>query len=224
MNPHPIQQEMDKFHARGVPDKDESSSSVDEAANDENGSEDHSSDSRKLAWWDILIVFLVLAGCATLLWFAATYSSRSGSSSSMVVPAAVDPWRGNLYMQDLRLRMNLPVPDSGSPQDQALHWLAHSDYYFYFRGGEPELPYLVQRYVLFVIHFAMGAWGGEQWMDLVGSYRTVCLWPGVDCGDDHNDSDDDDNRLVKYLTLRPPAGDLQGSIPSEIGLLTSLGR
>ena len=77
--------------------------------------------------------------------------------------------------------------ESGTPQNQALDWIARDD----SANRSPFDSRFVQRYVLAVFYFSTG---GGQWLDCVegeqcdrGNYwlsgDDECTWSGIVCGE-----------------------------------------
>lgn len=125
----------------------------------------------------------------------------------------------------------------GTPQYQALHWMANAD-----RAKlKPNDNYAMQRYALAVLFFSTsgagdyvhpegtGTWINQSnWMTSKG----ICTWHGVLCKGqlvnyDDSDSVDDEskqpkneNNFVTGISLQ--ANGLVGNIPKEIGALTFL--
>jgi hypothetical protein len=85
---------------------------------------------------------------------------------------------------------------------------------------EAFLQRLAQRFALLVLYFAvMEAGGGVPaggWASITGARLNECLWPGVICSDK--------GQYVSGLEIDPNVGFLQGSLPSELGLLSNLGK
>eukprot|EP00980_Cylindrotheca_fusiformis_P026153 scaffold15472_cov117-Cylindrotheca_fusiformis.AAC.17 len=110
------------------------------------------------------------------------------------------------------------LPLTGSPQDQAIEWLAFHD--TPLEGNARN--HLMQRFALVVFYFTHGGpttWNSindsqSGWISHGGGIHE-CQWRGVDC-----------NSADEVTGLRLPAGEgiaLTGSsLASEIGLLTSL--
>lgn len=123
-------------------------------------------------------------------------------------------FRGPTFLEELRSVIGVdPEPDT--PQFRALEWMAFDDLeLFYYETVSAER--LKQRYALAVFHIATGRWnkiGG--WATPSGAREHECFWPGVSC--------DRDNVMVLALELDTFVGTLQGSIPSEVIFLSSLG-
>jgi len=121
-----------------------------------------------------------------------------------------------------KLQVALGVfPDTDSPQEEALQWLAYDDTVYdvvYDDFGDIPREDLMQRYALVVFHIATGRWnrmGG--WATESGAYQHECLWPGVRC-------DRDDIRVKSLDFKKQEVGKLTGTIPTEIGLLKNLSK
>ena len=170
--------------------------------------------SRRALIFDTLIVLFTLAGCATLLWFASTRPSSSDSTSSVTdselsfsaAPSVAPPTDRMEQIQE-QLQLDSPLTQS---QFQALHWMVHVDLSV-DKHAQPSK----QRFALLVLHFATGVWGPER-IHVVGKYQDECQWPGVGC---------DSHGRIHQLTIRPPLRMEAGaSLPTEVGLLASLGK
>jgi hypothetical protein len=106
-----------------------------------------------------------------------------------------------------------PLP--GTPQLDALEWMASDDLELW-DYETISVERLKQRYALVVFHIATGRWNTRGgWATPSGARMHECYWPGVYC--------DRDNNVVLSLRLDSFVGILQGSIPSDIFLLSSLG-
>lgn len=109
--------------------------------------------------------------------------------------------------------------ESGTPQNQALDWIARDD-------GANRSPFdsrFVQRYVLAVFYFSTG---GDQWLDCVegeqcnrGNYwlsgDDECTWGGIVCGE----------TPAGVFTInmgRSTGNGLKGTIPTELSAIPTL--
>jgi hypothetical protein len=106
-----------------------------------------------------------------------------------------------------------PLP--GTPQLDALEWMASDDLELW-DYETISVERLKQRYALAVFHIATGRWNTRGgWATTSGARQHECYWPGVYC--------DRNNHVVLSLRLDTFVGILQGSIPSDIFLLSNLG-
>jgi hypothetical protein len=107
--------------------------------------------------------------------------------------------------------INLAESDANSPQAKALAWLENDPQYHDYR----RVYRLNQRYALAVFYYSMN---GDSWENRTGwlSDDNECTWYMEDDGDDHCGAD---SRLT-LLDLFD--NDLEGSIPTEVELLTDL--
>jgi hypothetical protein len=106
-------------------------------------------------------------------------------------------------------------PEPGTPQFLALEWMASEDLEMW-DYETISVERLKQRYALAVFHIATGRWNKRGlWASPSGAREHECFWPGVSC--------DRDKLNVLSLELDLFVGTLQGSIPSDIILLSSLG-
>jgi hypothetical protein len=147
--------------------------------------------------------------------------------------------------------LNMENATPGTCQHEALLWLAHADLphilgplpskqaYDITTGLETLHPNvtvdgdtgsiaeveaflqrLTQRFALLVLYFAaMEAGGGVPaggWASITGARLNECLWPGVICSVK--------GQYVSGLEIDPNIGFLQGSLPTELGLLSNLGK
>jgi hypothetical protein len=136
-----------------------------------------------------------------------TIIDDSNSSFSFVRDAAYF----NLLQEALGIE-----PEEDSLQYQALDWLAYKDRNLYYNTSVTDDSRLPQRYALTVFHFATGRWDlGGGWATPSGSHAHECDWRGVLC--------DERYQVVEGLELSPKNGFLQGTIPTEISMLSSLG-
>jgi hypothetical protein len=171
------------------------------------------------------IVFVVTS--ALILIFAWVGVSRSSNADDMppVVNAGfpiIDEtiivetprFRSPNFMEELRTVVGVdPLP--GTPQLGALEWMASDDLELWDYESI-SVERLKQRYALAVFHIATGRWNVKGgWATPSGARQHECFWPGVYC--------DRDNVMVLSLRLDTFVGNLQGSIPSEIFLLSNLG-
>lgn len=208
---------------------------------------------KRCGCWDSMILILcliILCGCAFLLYVAVDGSAFSLSSSSCnntVVPYqhtrndteanAEVQGRRDIIQEWLEIEELLP----GTPQRQAVDWLG---------GGGGDLTYILgddlpskraydryqtnitlerteeyfaletlreritQRYALLVLYFALGGkYPLLGWATLSGARLDECSWPNVACDFDR-----------QYITQIQFDARMVGRIPSEIGLLSKLGR
>jgi hypothetical protein len=118
------------------------------------------------------------------------------------------------FMEELRTVVGVdPLP--GTPQLGALEWMASDDLELWDYESI-SVERLKQRYALVVFHIATGRWNTRGgWATPSGARQHECYWPGVYC--------DRENAVVLSLRLNTFVGTLQGSIPSDIYLLTTLG-
>jgi hypothetical protein len=129
-------------------------------------------------------------------------------------------FRSPNFMEELGAVVGVnPLP--GTPQLGALEWMASDDLELW-NYESISVERLKQRYALVVFHIATGRWktsvGG--WATPSGARQHECYWPGVYC--------DRDNAVVLSLRLdtfvgTTFVGTLQGSIPSDMLLLSNLG-
>jgi hypothetical protein len=117
-------------------------------------------------------------------------------------------------MEELRTVVGVePLPDT--PQLGALEWMASDDLELWDYESI-SVERLKQRYALVVFHIATGRWNTRGgWATPSGARQHECFWPGVYC--------DRDNAVVVSIRLDTFVGTLQGSIPSDIFLLSTLG-
>jgi hypothetical protein len=129
---------------------------------------------------------------------------------------------GNIFIDD---------PISGTPQYDALVWMADVDApnilgdinSTVLAHSDDLLTHLTQRYALLVIFFAVI--GPEHltlggWASITGARLPECLWPGVTCRIAHGTNA---ATVVVGLKLDPKVASVQGSLPTELGLLSNLG-
>jgi hypothetical protein len=118
------------------------------------------------------------------------------------------------FMEELRTVVGVdPLP--GTPQLGALEWMASDDLELWDYESI-SVERLKQRYALVVFHIATGRWNTRGgWATPSGARQHECYWPGVYC--------DRENAVVLSLRLNTFVGTLQGSIPSDIYLLSTLG-
>ena len=148
---------------------------------------------------------------ATTLTNDNNFTSESFNNHTGVSPTI----RNSAYFNLLRDTLSIN-PNPSSPQYQALEWLTYDDYYFYY-DNVSQMNELIQRYALVVFHIATGRWNnGGGWATPSGARQPTCYWTGVIC----NRGD----KVVYGIELDYAVGLLTGTIPPEIGLLTSLGR
>jgi hypothetical protein len=123
-------------------------------------------------------------------------------------------FRSPEFMEELRTVVGVdPLP--GTPQLGALEWMASDDLELWDYESI-SVERLKQRYALVVFHIATGRWNTRGgWATPSGTRMHECYWPGVYC--------DRDNAVVTSLRLDTFVGTLQGSIPSDIFLLSTLG-
>lgn len=168
------------------------------------------------------IVSVVLMSVLIII-FVEPGMSRSSNADSM--PPILDAgltfddtprFRSPEFMEELRTVVGVdPLPLPGTPQLGALEWMASDDLeLWYYESISVER--LKQRYALVVFHIATGRWNTKGgWATPSGARQHECYWPGVYC--------DRENAVVLSLRLDTFVGTLQGSIPSDIFLLSSLG-
>jgi hypothetical protein len=123
-------------------------------------------------------------------------------------------FRSPEFMEELRIVVGVdPLP--GTPQLDALEWMASDDLELW-DYETISVERLKQRYALAVFHIATGRWNTRGgWATTSGARQHECYWPGVYC--------DRNNHVVLSLRLDTFVGILQGSIPSDIFLLSNLG-
>jgi hypothetical protein len=149
--------------------------------------------------------------------------SRSGNATDMSpirdsgIPTFEFPtpgFRTPGFMEELRTVVGVdPLP--GTPQLGALEWMASDDLELWDYESI-SVERLKQRYALVVFHIATGRWNTRGgWATPSGARQHECYWPGVYC--------DRENAVVLSLRLNTFVGTLQGSIPSDIYLLSTLG-
>jgi Leucine-rich repeat (LRR) protein len=119
-----------------------------------------------------------------------------------------------VYLNSISFDQGQTLQDRSSPQYQAFVWLSQSE-----NDGFPPFPSdkLVQKYALATFYYATG---GSNWLKKVGwlEYDNVCSWysnsPAITCGSDTSRD--------SILELDLPFNNLDGTIPIEMGLLSSL--
>jgi hypothetical protein len=123
-------------------------------------------------------------------------------------------FRSPEFMEELLTVVGVdPLPDT--PQLGALEWMASDDLEMWDYESI-SVERLKQRYALVVFHIATGRWNTKGgWATPSGARQHECYWPGVYC--------DRDNAVVVSLRLDTFVGTIQGSIPSDIFLLSTLG-
>ena len=96
------------------------------------------------------------------------------------------------------------LEDSSTPQSQALQW-AIGDFAF----GEWSDDVILERYALATLFYATS---GGRWFSVTDFLLQLpyCVWQGVECS----------NEVITSVSL--PSENLSGSLPREIGLLTTL--
>jgi len=182
----------------------------------------------------LIFVVLVFFGFWSGLFLPNAAQEDVGSASSVERQA---------YMEELLSFFDFPLLEPGSPQEQAIEWLAYRDEPLPVpskKGGNSLLQYqrvrLEQRYALVTFYFAQG--GPKLWSSInrhtwagwinYGMGVHECEWHGIDCEADNDDGNNNDNerRHVVALRLNPSTGVvLTGeSLSTELGLLTSLRR
>lgn len=164
--------------------------------------------SKRYFFWILLILGLVCAALGVTLLLVYFRDNEDVDSDQ----TAYDRQGYYEYLHSLFL------PLTGSPQEQAIEWLAFHD--TPLKGGEQTR--VMQRFALVVVYFNHG--GPTTWTSINdspsgwianGGDMHECQWRGVDC-----------NASNEVTALRLPAGEgiaLTGSsLASEVGLLTSL--
>ena len=117
--------------------------------------------------------------------------------------------------------------DPSSTSYEAINWLANVDNTSVFNDDDDDddasTELLVQRFVLVVLYLSCG---GEQWMNQnywLSPNQDTCDWEHIECSDD-GDGDEDDTRpvVVRQILLQNNNLQCHNSLPTEIGLLSSL--
>jgi hypothetical protein len=188
--------------------------------------------------WLVLLSLLVMLLCAALALIGVCESGRSTVMCSRPPPAppappppvAADPADDNLsprasfilsYINNITLTgQTLKYPDASTPEGRALAWLIDDD----VGTTEMDLVSLRQRYALTTLLFQMPSGVGgvdgdnsKTW----GTAMNVCQWRNVTC-----DDTDRPVRNVEALQLESTLEGIrvEGQIPPDLGLLTSLRR
>ena len=139
-------------------------------------------------------------------------------------------------------------PEPGTPQYDALYWMAYVDVPSILGSDiQPRIPpttnntdennaaelwnsnisiRITQRFVLLLLFF--NNIGTENlmlggWASLTGARLTECIWPGITCRTLAGTANKTKLSVVTGLELNPWIAHLHGTIPTEIGLLSSLG-
>jgi hypothetical protein len=204
---------------------------------------------RLTIWEKVLIsmVLLIMSACVsvTVVVIVRHWNSKGSTSSLATVPPfpiATTATNDNATVRLESIRAWLQVdPAPGTPQDKASHWLAEGDLTYILGDPIPSKQqyddmknnsslntgkeyaameafrvHITQRYALLVFFFTAIvdgiALGG--WASITGARLPECLWPGVDCIDQD---------VVTGLEISSSLGFLQGSLPTELGLLSKLG-
>jgi hypothetical protein len=150
----------------------------------------------------VMLLVLVLIG---------TFGKRKGLSDFAYLEEMFLPLSGD----------NIKIV--GTPQYQALHWLAYKDPATLHIQSMSTVN-LTQRYVMAVFFYATG--GPMSWIDdqrFLSNY-SVCEWPnrmGIedDAGTDNEIKCNNNGEIVKIQVER---NNLNGTIPKEIAALTAL--
>jgi hypothetical protein len=193
-----------------------------------------SNDSYWLPYCDQMVILMAVATCVVVisfLWggldttndtmpFALTPPSSTAVDTDDPVSLGDTSFTGTPRFRDPGFAQELGSvlgvhPEPETPQSLALEWLAKDDFELW-NYPDVTMEQLTQRYALAVLHIATGRWNQRGgWATSSGARITECIWPGVSC--DRNDT-------VNALALDSSLGIMQGSIPSEIALLSSLGK
>ena len=101
------------------------------------------------------------------------------------------------------------LDDSTTPQSQAFQWIIGD---FDSSGGWPDET-ILERYALASIFYSTN---GGRWLTVTDFLlqRSYCDWQGVECASNNG------NDVITSLSL--PSENMDGTLPREIGLLTSL--
>jgi hypothetical protein len=173
------------------------------------------------------IVFVVMSVIALILYLVGmSRTSNADDMPPVLYPGfpAIDEtiidetprFRSPNFVEELIRTIVGVDPLSGTPQLGALEWMASDDLELW-DYKTISVQRLKQRYALVVFHIATGRWNTRGgWATPSGSRQHECYWPGVYC--------DRDNNVVLSLRLDTFVGILQGSIPSDIFLLSNLGK
>jgi len=131
--------------------------------------------------------------------------------SPTIFDCKTDPNRPALIKGVLqRVSNQIDLSNPSSYQFQAYNWIVNTDELKLCSDEES----LIRRYILTLIYFQMGGglWERTKTLDNYRIATPECSWYGVDC----------ENSAVTNLTLS--GINMSGSIPNEIGKLTSLKR
>jgi hypothetical protein len=155
----------------------------------------------------VLVVVIVAVSVGVVL-------SQNGSVANETnAPSIVEQFLANLPAYSINLAEN----DNTSPQANALRWLQNDPQYHDYR----HVYRLNQRYAMAVLYFSTN---GDSWNYTKGwlSNDNECSWYQYD-----DPGPDDDNSCVEASRLAfvdLDGNDLDGSIPTELELLTDLGH
>jgi hypothetical protein len=158
-------------------------------------------------------LFLLIVGLVAVsvtLGVSLGLTARNDATQSQRSSLAVSEFMNGLPLYSLELAQN----DSESPQAKALAWLQADPLY-----NQYELYRLHQRYALAVLYYSTdgGSWNRTtRWL----SNDNECTWYQYD-----DDGPEDDNSCMnasRLAFLDLYWNDLDGSIPTEVELLTDL--
>lgn len=214
------------------------------AVNEANGVDNHSSDSDRrrncyyqmCCWCWVIGMFAVFSFLTVWLYSriignAVTSTSADNGMSSLVPSMAPTTTTAlettTLHRVEWKTRLlgllDLDEPLHGTPQAAALDWLVHDDFELITMSDDADeltTARVQQRYALTVLHLATGRWnrvGG--WATDSGARHHECTWTGAKCDFDTH------YQTVYSLELNSgQVGRIQGSLPTEVGLLTHLGE
>ncbi|KAI2496893.1 hypothetical protein MHU86_17586 [Fragilaria crotonensis] len=163
----------------------------------------------------VIAILLVLGGVVGIIVYVTSPKGVPGIETS--APSMAPSSSPTLIQDDVMLAAYIlsgrgPLADPSSPQFRAVGWISTYDTIDTFGFG----AVFEQRYAMVVTYFSLQGeeWiNGEKWLDPT---LHECDWSaGIVC-----DNDTSESRVV--TSFDATRNNLQGSIPAEIGLLTSL--
>ena len=185
----------------------------------------------------VLLIFFLVVGFADIS-DTTTASSDTMNASSIDNNSSSGTITAEEYIQDLLPEYSREaLVDPSGPQFRAFRWLVEDPFLFTEKYATTEWR-LLQRFALATLYFACG---GEGWASQAGwldYQRHECLWDWVEsdfldyteitahfAGDgpcDGYTTSFANETIDSYTELKLTRNSLQGPLPREIGLLTSL--
>ncbi|KAL3910542.1 MAG: hypothetical protein SGILL_007654, partial [Bacillariaceae sp.] len=180
-------------------------------------------DEEQKSWRRITVVggVAVVVIIVVIVILVTTLNSPNNNPDVSPTPAPVSDYE---YLEQLFLPISgTNITVVGTPQYQALDWLANDDAAMLNIQTTSDLT-LTQRYVMAIFFYSTG--GPTSWVDDLRflSIYSVCEWPNVNGTEEaaRTDNEVDCNEEGEITKIRIERNNLTGTIPHEIGVLTTM--